>query len=124
MHKESMNIPTRVAVILSLALSALLVVLIIWSVREKSVVEIFRIMLAERWGIVTLLDLYGGFLVTSTWICVLERKPLRILPWLLGIFLLGNLATLIYILFRARKSRSLTELFTGLLPLPAAPAAR
>lgn len=96
-----------------IALSLLLTVLIVWASLEKSVIEIFRVLWAERWGIVTLLDLYGGFLVTGTWICILERRALRAVPWLVGIFFLGNLATLIYIVVRARKSSSLRELFTG-----------
>lgn len=50
---------TLYAVIFAL-LAVVLIALIVWASVEKHVLEIFRVMLAERWGIVTLIDLYAG----------------------------------------------------------------
>ena len=97
-------------------LCIVLIALIIWASLEKSVIEIFRVMFAERWGIVTLLDLYGGFLVACIWISVLERRVMRILPWIAAMMLLGNLATAAYVLWRLRNARSLTQAFTQIAP--------
>jgi uncharacterized BrkB/YihY/UPF0761 family membrane protein len=52
-------------------LTALLAGLIVWASLEKNVLEIFKVMWAERWGIVTLLDLYLGFLIAGAWIVAL-----------------------------------------------------
>lgn len=90
--------------------------LIVWASVEKSVADILRMLFAERWGIVTLLDLYGGFLVTSIWIAVLERRTRRVIPWIIGILLLGNLVTALYVLWRLRSATSITHAFTQLVP--------
>ncbi|MCG3124412.1 MAG: hypothetical protein GIKADHBN_02875 [Phycisphaerales bacterium] len=94
-------------------LAIVLIILIVWASLEKHVLEIFKVMLAERWGIVTLIDLYGGFVVTATWICVLERRAWRAVPWLVAMFFLGNLATAIYVVFRAWRARSIRDIFIG-----------
>ncbi|GMV26517.1 MAG: hypothetical protein AMXMBFR58_25480 [Phycisphaerae bacterium] len=94
-------------------LAIVLIILIVWASLEKHVLEIFKVMLAERWGIVTLIDLYGGFVVTATWICVLERRAWRAVPWLVAMFFLGNLATAIYVVFRAWRARNIRDIFIG-----------
>ncbi len=99
-----------------LAFSVALIGLIVWASLEKNVLDIFRVLFAERWGIVTLVDLYGGFLVSSIWISVLERRARRIVPWIVGILLLGNLVTALYVLWRLRGVKSVTQAFTQLSP--------
>jgi len=63
------------------------------------------------WGIVTLADLGAGLVVVAIWICCLERSAPRAIPWVVGLFLLGNFTTLIYLLYRARQSSSLRAMF-------------
>lgn len=106
-----MSIGAKVYAAFFAVLAIVLIGLIVWASLEKHVLEIFKVMLAERWGIVTLIDLYGGFVVTATWICVLERRAWRAAPWLVAIFFLGNLATAIYVVFRACRSRSIRDMF-------------
>ena len=103
----------RVYTLVMGALVASLVGLIIWAWLEKSVIEIFVVLWKERWGVVTLLDLYGGFVISATWICLLERRPARAIPWLVGMFCFGNLATAVYVLWRARRAKSLRGIFMG-----------
>ncbi|MCC6230375.1 MAG: DUF1475 family protein [Phycisphaerales bacterium] len=103
---------TLYAVIFAL-LAVVLIALIVWASVEKHVLEIFKVMLAERWGIVTLIDLYAGFVVTATWICVLERRAWRALPWLIAMVFLGNLATAVYVVFRAWRARSVRDIIIG-----------
>lgn len=92
-----------------------LVALIVWASFEKHVLAIFKVMLGERWGIVTLIDLYAGFVIAGTWICVVERRLYRAGPWLIAIFFLGNLATAGYVVFRAMRARSIRDIF---IPAP------
>jgi hypothetical protein len=102
---------TRVFSMVCGLIVAALAALIVWASLEKSVIEIFRVLLAERWGIVTLLDLYGGFLITGAWIAALERRWWRVVPWLAGMFFLGNFASLIYVALRAWRARTFAEVF-------------
>lgn len=108
-----MSIGTKLCAAFFSLLAIVLITLIVWASLEKHVLEIFKVMIAERWGIVTLIDLYGGFVVTGTWICVLERRAWRALPWLVAMFFLGNLATALYVVFRAWRSRSIRDIFIG-----------
>lgn len=52
----------------------------------------------DPWGWVTIVDLYLGFLLAGAFVVVREKLPHRYLPWLVGIFCLGNLATAVYVL--------------------------
>ena len=115
---ESRNAKARVGALIAILVLIVitLLALIIWASLEKSVVDIFRVLFAERWGIVTLLDLYGGFLISSIWISVLERRALRIVPWIVGILLLGYFTTAIYVLWRLKGAKSVTGAFTRLTP--------
>lgn len=103
---------TRILALFCALTAGVLVFLIIRASLEKSVLEIFRLMWAEKWGVVTLIDLYAGFVITGALIAVVERRPLRVIPWLVGMFFLGNLATLIWVLYRARRAPDLRSLFT------------
>lgn len=113
-----MSSPARLFTALFALLTLALTGMIIWASLEKSVIEIFKVMWAERWGIVTLVDLYTGFIVTGTWICLLERRPLRCAAWLVAIFFLGNLATAVFVLYRARRATTLRDMFMRPSPAP------
>jgi hypothetical protein len=84
--------------------------LIVRASLEKSVIVIFEQLLAERWGVVTLIDLYAGFAFVILWIGVCERKWTRTLAWTIAIMGLGNLATLAYIALRCRKAAHLEQI--------------
>lgn len=97
----------RIVALLAALTSVAMIVMIVEASLEKSVLTIFKTMFAEKWGVITLVDLYAGFVVTGAWIVVSERRALRYLPWLLAMGLLGNLATLVYVAWRAMRADSL-----------------
>lgn len=82
-----------------------------WAGTEKSLFDGFAVVLDERWGVVTLIDLYAGFLLLAGWIAVVERNPLIAGAWIAGLFLLGNLIGLAYVAKRAFFARSFREIY-------------
>ena len=74
----------------------------------QGAIEIFSL----RWGLITVIDFYIGATVIGVWIGVLEKSVFRGLFWVLFIYLLGNLATLVYLIRRTLISKSFTEIFT------------
>jgi len=83
--------------ILGLAFGASLV----WGFAEGgSVVPLLEIMLAEPWGVVTLADLYLGFVLAAGIILVLEPSRVTGLVWAVAVVVLGNIITAAWIVFR------------------------
>ena len=60
--------------------------------------------LANPWGIVSLVDLYTGFTLFSIWIAFRERSVARALPWIVGMMVLGFFAGSIYMLYALMTS--------------------
>lgn len=56
------------------------------------------------WGIVTLVDLYTGFVLFSCWILFRERSLLIGLAWTLAMMLLGFWAGCLYVLVALQTS--------------------
>lgn len=98
--------------IASIAIGALLT-MFVWSAREMSIVEGLNAVVSTRWGITTLADLGVGLVLIGAWIFLLERKVLRVLPWWIGLALLGNFTALVYVVYRSRKARTVRELVLG-----------
>lgn len=87
-----------------------------WAGTRQALGEGFAAVTAQPWGIVTLLDLYLGFAFVAAWIHALERRWPVTLAWAVALCVLGNAATLAYLLLRLRRAGSLAALF-----VPAAP---
>ncbi len=65
------------------------------------------------WGIVSLVDLYTGFILVGIWIFYKE-KAVSAFIWILFLMTLGNLTTAIYIIYSINKSKgSITKFFMG-----------
>ncbi len=90
-----------------------LIVCIIWASMNGSVLAALKDMLATPWGATTLLDVYIGLGFVAVWIALLEGKWQRSLPWIVVLPLLGNAVTLIYILVRIIKYRTVHEAILG-----------
>lgn len=74
---------------------------IIWGFADgRSVVPLLEIMLAEPWGIVTLADLYLGFVLAAGIIIVLEPHRMAGILWGVSVIILGNVITAAWIVFR------------------------
>lgn len=113
-----MSTPLRLTIAACAIIAVAMIALIIKASLEQNLLSIFKTLLSEPWGVVTLVDLYAGFLVIAIWISLLERSALRAALWILALLCLGNLTTLAYVLVRARRARSLSDIF---IPSPSAP---
>ena len=90
---------------------SILAIGIYWASVESNVFQGIKEMVALRWGVVTFLDFYIGATVIGVWICVLEKSIFRGIVWTLCIYLLGNIATLVYITKRAWTSKNFSDIF-------------
>ncbi|MBU4531196.1 MAG: hypothetical protein KUA43_13620 [Hoeflea sp.] len=74
--------------------------LIIIAVADGSFYEAGSWLFSEPWGLVTLADLYLGFLLSALIIWFFEPRPLKALIWILPIPILGNLWTAVWFVIR------------------------
>lgn len=75
----------------------------VWAAGEASLGDGLRQLIAHRWGIVTLIDLYLGLIVFAAIVYLLERNALVTAFWAILLALLGNFATLLYVVVRAGR---------------------
>lgn len=101
----------RVTIIICGILLGLLLAAIIVASGQANVLEGLKGVLAEPWGVVTLLDLSIGLLFIAAWIAVIEPRPLYAAVWILALLVLGNVVTLIFLLWRTRNAKSFADLF-------------
>ena len=97
-------------VICGLLLGLLLAAIGLASIHESVLVGLDR-MLDDRWGLVTLLDLSIGLIFIAAWLAVMEPRPLPAACWIIALFLLGNVITLVFLLCRTRSAKHFHELF-------------
>lgn len=83
----------------------------VWAGKQANLVQALSAMASDPWGAVTLLDLYTGLIVVSIWIFHVERRSWVAALWTVGLFGLGNFATLLYLLGRSFKVQSPCEMF-------------
>ncbi|WP_339831093.1 DUF1475 family protein [uncultured Parvibaculum sp.] len=87
--------------ILSAVLGLVFAGAIIWGfVAGGSVVPVLAMMLAEPWGVVTLADLYLGFVLVAGLVVLLEPERRAGVLWGIAIVLLGNVITAAWIVIR------------------------
>jgi hypothetical protein len=84
------------------ALRALLVILaltfgalILWAIGAADFWASFAAIIKDPWGIVSLADLYLGFIISAIVMALIERSW-RVAPWIVAIFFLGNLVTALW----------------------------
>jgi hypothetical protein len=94
-------------------LLAVLAGLIVWASVESDVVAGFGWLLSERWGVATLVDVYGGAFVVAVWMRVTTRSTAAWLGWVSALFALGHVVSLSYLLWRLWKARTLAEAVVG-----------
>ncbi|MGP0567179.1 MULTISPECIES: DUF1475 family protein [unclassified Nitrospina] len=106
-----MRIEIKFSILLAGFLLVLLLGAIIWSSVESNVFVGFQQLLKYRWGLTTLLDIYIGLTFIGVWIGVIENSVAKGIVWTISLYLLGNLATLFYFIYRSTKSSSFTDIF-------------
>ena len=72
------------------------------------------IIVNNPWGIVSLVDLYIGFMLFSMWIYFREENKLYSILWIISVMVLGFFSVSIYILITLFKSNeNWTDFFFG-----------
>ena len=101
----------RATVVVCGILLGLLVAAILIASNHGHVLAGLRHLLADPWGVVTLLDLGVGLLFVAVWLALVEPSPWRAAVWIIALFVLGNVITLVYLLSRTCRARRLRDLF-------------
>jgi hypothetical protein len=101
----------RATIIICGILLGLLVAAILIASNHSHVLVGLRQIIADPWGVVTLLDLGVGLLFIAVWMALVEPSPWRAAAWIVALFLLGNAITLVYLLSRTCRARHLRDLF-------------
>ena len=57
-----------------------------------------KVLLSMPWGIVSLVDVYVGFILFSGWIVYREKSLIRSIVWVLLVMILGNFTASLYTL--------------------------
>ena len=84
-----------------LALTALVLTgLILFAVRAGDFGAAGDWLTGEPWGLVTLFDLYFGFVLAAIVIALAERRIVSAAFWILPIFVLGNVWTALWFVVR------------------------
>ena len=91
--------------------TAALLVLIVMSSMEMSLAAGLLATVDTGWGVTTMADLYLGLFVMTGWIAHRERSFPRTLAWFVGLCLLGNLTTLVYLFIASLRAKSVDDLF-------------
>ena len=63
------------------------------------------VLLSMPWGIVSLVDVYVGFILFSCWIAYREKSVVRSIVWIVMVMVLGNLTASLYALIALLTSR-------------------
>lgn len=84
---------------LALFFAALLAFAIVWAMGEKAIGESFSAMIRDPWGVVTLIDLYSGFIAFALVMAFFEKPWVAIVLFAL-LCVLGNVVSLGWLAFR------------------------
>jgi len=69
------------------------------------------LLVANPWGLATLVDVYVGFALFSCWIVWREQCKRRALVWVVLVLATGNIASTVYVLLALHESRNDVEGF-------------
>ena len=64
-----------------------------------------KVLLSMPWGIVSLVDVYIGFILFSGWIVYREKSVVRSTVWITLVMILGNFTASLYVLIALLASR-------------------
>lgn len=71
-------------------------------------------LMANPWGIVSIVDLYAGFALFSLWIAFREKNLISAVIWIMLMLVLGFFAGSLYVLINLHRSRGdWLEFFLG-----------
>jgi hypothetical protein len=84
---------------------------IVWASMESHVFIGVDQLISFRWGLATLIDIYIALTFIGVWIGVMENSFVKGIMWTISLYILGNVATLAYFLYRANKTQSFRKIF-------------
>lgn len=99
--------------VIAVALLAALIAGSIWAQAQEGLWQGLIALARQPWGAVTLMDLASGLLVVAVWMAVREPRHGLLPLWWLGLLLLGNMATLAFVLRCSLGATDLRDLFVG-----------
>ena len=93
-----MIILRAVIAVLAVALAAS----ILWAMQadDRELTVVLRALVSDPWTVVTLIDLYLGFVISAVVIFLFERRMVIALLWAAPVFFLGNVWTAIWFIAR------------------------
>ena len=97
--------------IIAILLLIVLVGAILWASMESHVFVGVEELISFRWGLATLVDIYIALTFIGVWIGVMENSWVKGIVWTISLYILGNVATLGYLLYRASKTNSFRKVF-------------
>ncbi len=80
--------------------------LVVWASLATPIGASFSAIIADPWGVVTIVDLYLGFILASIVIWIVERAPLKALLWIVPLYGLGNAWLAVWLVVRLARIRS------------------
>lgn len=74
--------------------------LIVGAAGQAAIGESFARIVADPWGVVTLVDLYGGFVLTGLVIALVDERKAVAIPIVAGLLVLGNVVAFLWFAWR------------------------
>ncbi|MBK77252.1 MAG: hypothetical protein CL518_02300 [Actinobacteria bacterium] len=84
---------------------------ILWAQNQVSLFD--SILPTLPWGVVSLVDLYSGFILIGIWI-IYKENSLPAIFWIIFLIVLGNLTTAIYVIYSLNNAKGdIKKFFLG-----------
>jgi hypothetical protein len=97
--------------VISYFISFAMMSVILWAQNQTSIFD--SLIPSLPWGIVSLVDLYSGFILIAIWMIYREENYSSIL-WVFFLMTLGNLTTAIYVIYCINTSNNdIKKFFLG-----------
>tara|TARA_B100000427_G_scaffold197956_1_gene164478 strand:- start:465 stop:782 length:318 start_codon:yes stop_codon:yes gene_type:complete len=97
--------------VISYFISLAMISVILWAQNQTSLFD--SIIPTLPWGIVSLVDLYSGFILIAIWMIYREKTYISAI-WVFFLMTLGNLTTAVYVIYCISDSKNdMKKFFLG-----------
>ena len=86
---------------------------IVWASLDGGVGDGLIYVAREPWGVVTLGDLGAGLLFVALWMAAIEKRKWSLPFWYVALMGLGNLTTLVFLIYRCTQARTFGGILLG-----------
>jgi len=87
----------KIAKALAITVTIVMFFTLVYGVSAGNFFEEGSLLFSMAWGKVTLIEVYIGFLLFSSWVVYREKKLIVAVLWILSLMVLGNFITGLYI---------------------------